>query len=138
MRKYGFTGVVFVVTDYFYLPGYVTPSQVMEMKHFGMDIGSHTASHSILTQQNDTVLVEQLKRSKKELEAIFEQPVEFIAYPCGYYNQNVLNKVKQAGYAGGFTVTPGFNAAYDNPYKLKRIPIFRHNRGILTEIDRAR
>lgn len=139
LRKYGFTGAVFVITDYFYQPGYITPSQVLEMRHFGMDFGSHTAGHRILTQQNEANLVEQLTKSKQELESLLEQPVEFIAYPCGYYNQNVLNNVKKAGYYGGFTVTPGTNyAPLANTYKLKRIPIFRHTKSVLAEIEKVR
>ena len=136
LRKYGFTGVIFVVPDFFYLPGYITPSQVLEMHYFGMDIGSHTKSHAILTQQTKDDMVQQLTKSKQELETLLEQPVEFLAYPYGCYNQTVLREVEQVGYCAGFTVTPGINVSpFNNPYKLKRISIFRDTKNVLSEIN---
>lgn len=61
-------------------------------------IGSHGIYHNRLDLINEDDLKQQLNESKKYLENITCKEVNTLAFPCGYYNENVINIAKQLGY----------------------------------------
>jgi len=61
-------------------------------------IGSHTVTHSTLTNLSLEKLSSELIDSKTKIEAYIHKPVVHFAYPYGIYNQQVVGYVKHAGY----------------------------------------
>lgn len=119
-RKYGFTGTVFVVTDWIDGTGYLTLEQLKEMKQAGWQIESHTLSHPKLNELADEELGQELQESKRVLEELLKHPVNYLAYPYGNYDDRVIRASHAAGYRMGITTERGW-ADGKNLYRIQRI-----------------
>jgi peptidoglycan/xylan/chitin deacetylase (PgdA/CDA1 family) len=88
-------------------------------------LGSHTASHRILTLLDDAEIKNELERSKQKL--IAEEAVDpaFIpfCYPNGNYTTRIANMVEAAGYSLAVTTAKGWNHDGSDRFALKRVPI---------------
>jgi peptidoglycan/xylan/chitin deacetylase (PgdA/CDA1 family) len=65
----------------------------------------------------------ELFESKRVLEERLREPVEFFAWPRGWYNDALVARATAAGYRGLLTIEPGTNAAGDEPRFLKRVMV---------------
>ncbi len=92
-----------------------------EMDAGNLSIGSHTATHPILTNVNLSQLDFELCASKKRLEEILDRSVRHFCYPNGNYNETIQKAVKKAGYESATTTVYGFNQRSANPFTLNRI-----------------
>jgi peptidoglycan/xylan/chitin deacetylase (PgdA/CDA1 family) len=116
LKKFGYPFTMFIYTDY--VKGgpksggqSVSWQQLAEMRDAGVDIQSHTVSHSSLNakkgktdEQYAAWLKNELAGSKEILEQNLGIQVKAIAYPYGLHNEAVREAVKQAGYEAAFTV----------------------------------
>lgn len=129
LEKYGLKGTIFLISDFIgTYPNYMTWAQVDEMQQSGIiDFESHTLSHPELDKLPDDQVMHQLADSKKALEWRLNKPINFIAYPCGSYDEELLRMTKEAGYRAAFTVHYGLATPAENPYMLDRVPIFGCN-----------
>lgn len=128
LKKYDMTATIFLVSDFMdRFDNYLTWAQVQEMSESGIYMGVHTLSHFELTGLSDTDLDQQLEGGKLAIEWKTLKFAEYIAYPCGSYNDKVLAHTRKSGYKGGFTVHYDLVHPGDNPYLLSRVPIFGHN-----------
>jgi len=106
-------------------------ANVMAFANAGQEICSHTITHPMLTQINDTQLTNELVQSKAYLEQQLaanhasQTVVSDFASPYGDYNAHVNAAIKAAGYASHRTVDEGFNSK-DNfdAYRLRVQNIF--------------
>ena len=98
----------------------MTWEEVQEMAQHGMEFGSHTKSHAILTQIRKECILEELRGSKETIESILRRPVKFISYPNGDHNDFVIQKTEEAGYLAAFSCLPGINPSLTNRYALRR------------------
>ena len=98
--------------------------QVRALAESGMEIGSHTMSHALLS----TVTVEraygELEESKHVIEGELGEPVDLVAYPAGAYSQDVLDLAAEVGYLAGFTTASGPVARGADPFALRRIGVW--------------
>ncbi|NMA68771.1 MAG: polysaccharide deacetylase family protein, partial [Desulfitobacterium sp.] len=94
--------------------------QLREMSQAGWTIASHTRSHPYLTGLNQEQRKAELEGSRIVLEEILGQPVRYIAYPYGVYDQNIIDDCKSAGYTMAFTIERGW-ASSEDPFRLKRV-----------------
>ena len=126
LQKYNLKGTIFLVSDFISTyPNYLTWAQILEMQESGlMNFESHTLSHAQLDTTSPEETWNQLYNSKKALEWYLKTDVNFLAYPCGFYDEELQSKVKEAGYKGAFTVNFGFADKDANRYILDRVPIF--------------
>ena len=124
LKKYGFTGTIFIITDFVGQKNYLTWDQIKEMKANGMDFQSHTATHKPMTELTQDQLKDELVRSKQTLDQQLNQNTEFLAYPTGAYNLYIAKLVKEAGYKAAFTIKYGNVDKASNLYALERVPIF--------------
>lgn len=95
-------------------------AQIAEMSKNNISFGSHTKSHSLLTNIPLEKVREELKDSKKIIETKTGSPVNFIAYPNGNFDASVVKIAEEEGYLAGFTCVPGTNLSYERPFELKR------------------
>ncbi len=116
LKKFGYPFTMFIYTDY--VKGgpksggqSISWQQLAEMRDAGVDIQSHTVSHSSLNakkgkseEQYAAWLKNELAGSKEILEQNLGIQVKAIAYPYGLHNEAVREGVKQAGYEVAFTV----------------------------------
>lgn len=112
MKKYGFTGVLYLPYNYIGTPGYLTVDQVKQMAAAGWEIGSHSLSHPMLTNLDASHLRAEIVDSRKKLEKLLGVPILTFAYPFGNVGSASVDYVKFAGYiaamgATGFTADQG-------------------------------
>lgn len=100
----------------------LTTEQIKTLHASGWEIGFHTATHAYLKGSPDRVLVSEIVRGKKRLEQALGINVHYFAYPRGGYDNRVVQRVKDAGFAWGFTVNGG-NLKFSNHYTMTRLPI---------------
>ena len=116
LKKFGYPFTMFIYTDY--VKGgpksggqSISWEQLAEMRDAGVDIQSHTVSHSALNarkgkteEQYRDWLKNEIAGSKETLEQKLGIQIKAFAYPYGLHNEAVRETVKQAGYEAGFTV----------------------------------
>jgi len=115
LKKYDFTGTFYIIKNFVGKDRYMNQTQINKMEQNGMEIGSHTLSHPNLA-------ISSPGKVRKELaESITESKV--LCYPSGRYNQEVIDLVKEAGYANAVTTKYGIVNESSNPYELPRVRI---------------
>ncbi len=94
----------------------------------GMEVGSHTISHTnLLNQRQNESYLDYIDRIKKEIvlsKTILERntgyPVLSFAYPYGVYSEEIKMLAKQAGYKALLNVNSMNNSIPIDPYSLNR------------------
>lgn len=105
LKKYNIRATVFVVSDYFDAPAYVTKSMIKEMAENGIiDFESHGHTHTYLDRTSKTKLDFELTESKKRIKEITGKEVKHIAFPYGAWNNETLTEAAKIGYRSGFTI----------------------------------
>ena len=129
LKRYGFKATFFVFPNAVAATSqkFLTWSELREIAHAGMDIGSHSMSHPFLTKRNHLSaqryhnwLKYELSDSKKVLEKKLNCRINFLAYPFGWFNSEIETAAVEAGYQGIFTVNWGPNQVEENPLRVKR------------------
>jgi peptidoglycan/xylan/chitin deacetylase (PgdA/CDA1 family) len=93
------------------------------MIHLGWEIDSHTVHHIDLVGLSTAALRVEVFRSRRKLQRLFHQPVDFFCYPSGRYDAAAVASVRQAGYLGATTTNLGIGSRSSNPYLLPRIRV---------------
>ncbi|MDX2031941.1 MAG: polysaccharide deacetylase family protein [Blastocatellia bacterium] len=99
----------------------ITWEQAREMDQNGVEIGSHTRTHPILTNITEEQLRRELYESRLRLEEELGRPVEHFCYPNGDNDARVQREVARAGYRVAVTTVSGLNRRGDDPLTLHRI-----------------
>jgi len=138
LKKYHYPFTLFIYINYVGTGGKsMAWDQLAEMRDAGVDIESHTYSHSSLKSPGALVdrkaaegirkdvaalgvdgwLRKEIIGSKEMLENKLGIKVNAFAYPYGKYNEKALEMVKEAGYEAAFTVY-GQQLRTSSPYNL--------------------
>jgi len=103
----------------------LTWSEIKDMKLAGMDIGSHTKTHRVLSTLYEDELLEELSESKNILESHLEEPICSLSYPVGgdsSFNQKVKDFSRRCNYLLAFSYGKGFNNLGEiDPFNIKRL-----------------
>lgn len=131
LEQHGFRSTVFVVVDrigqtnlWDQANGYpsrslLSVSQIRDLQQRGVQFGSHTLTHRLLTSLSDKELDREVRDSKLKLEDLLGSEVNCIAYPWGGVDARVRAAAARAGYKIGMTTEDGLNRCED-PLCLKR------------------
>ena len=95
--------------------------QARKMESGGIEIGSHTLTHPILTRVSKSALQAELRESKSRLEGELNHTVDLFCYPNGDYDAGIKRAVEEAGYRCAVTVEPGLNDCRSDLLSLKRV-----------------
>jgi peptidoglycan/xylan/chitin deacetylase (PgdA/CDA1 family) len=109
LKDRGINGMFFVSTARIGAPGYLTRSQILEMRDMGMLIGSHSHEHRALNLMPIDEAREQMATSKKVLEELLGQTVDHLAFPGGGHNRDVVAVAHEVGFRYVFTTIWGAN-----------------------------
>ncbi len=104
----------------------MTWDQVRGLAAAGMTIGSHTASHSILSRLDPPDVHRELRESRATIEREIGAPCWAFTYPNGQprdFRASDRNAVASEGYSCAFTQISGFVRPGVDPYTLPRISI---------------
>lgn len=105
----------------------MTWDQLAEMADAGMEIGSHTVSHPILTRLSAAGAAAELAGSRAVLEERLGRPVRHFAYPNGQpadLSGDLARMVREAGYRSACTTVAGRVTRGSDPYLLPRIGVY--------------
>lgn len=94
-----------------------------------INIGSHTVTHPFLANLKKHDLLNELESSKRTLENLTGKPVDYIAYPSGSYNSEVIDASKDVGYKAGLAVSS--QNRWDADFEIPRLGIYRSNVNLL-------
>lgn len=98
-------------------------AQARELDAGGVEIGSHTVSHPILTTTGDDELRRELRDSRARLEEELGRDVKLFCYPNGAHDERVRREAAGAGYVCAVTTEPGLNERRGaDPLTLRRVP----------------
>lgn len=105
-------------------------ANIIEMSANGMELGSHTLSHPILTNLSSSQRNDEIFESKRMLEQKLHKECVCISYPnggLGDYDVDLMREVKETGYKFGCSYIPGINYVGSlKTYELKRIHVERY------------
>jgi peptidoglycan/xylan/chitin deacetylase (PgdA/CDA1 family) len=79
-------------------PSFLTWGDLRALERRGIAIGSHTVTHTELTQLDDAQALGELRESRATLEQHLGHPVQWFAYPAGREDARVRKLVVEAGY----------------------------------------
>src|SRR5262245_36997994 len=101
--------------------GAINWRQAREMADSGVEIGSHTLTHPILTGLSDGRLREEIAQSRDRIQSAIGRKVETFCYPNGDYDLRAQCEVARSGYQFAVTTEVGLNSWRSDPLALRRI-----------------
>jgi peptidoglycan/xylan/chitin deacetylase (PgdA/CDA1 family) len=125
MRKYGFTGILYVPYAYIGTNGYLTGDNIKAMAAAGWEVGSHSLTHPInFLALDPAALRSEIVTSRRQLSSLLGLPILTFAYPFGDNSNAAVDYVHFAGYIAGMGAT-GFTAdqGIGNLFVLQRCEI---------------
>lgn len=125
LKRYQLMATFFVIVDRIDSPDYLTWKQIKEMFKAGMDIQSHTFNHQPLESLSRLSIKHELQASKIILEKKLRKAVNFLSYPHGSYNEDIIEVAKDVGYLACCTSKAGFFETRGDPFQMSRIDIRR-------------
>lgn len=98
LQDAGIRAVFFLITGRVGSPGYLSWEQVREMRRHGMEFGSHGLTHAKMTALDKRQAMDELTRSRQEIEHHLGEEVTVFSFPYGYYDANLIKLALGAGY----------------------------------------
>lgn len=89
----------------------------------GVTIGSHGSTHRPLARIPESEAADELARSRRSLEALLGQPVEYFAYPFSNQSPRVRALARAAGYRACVRGRGKMNFRRTDPFGLRRIQV---------------
>lgn len=120
MKKYGFSGAIYIVGEYMGTPDYMNADQIKEMAQDGWEVGSHSMNHFDLTSLNTQQKQYEIVESRKFLETELGLPIQTFSYPFGIKDQTVINLAHSAGYIAAMGTGYTYNQGTSNLLALQR------------------
>lgn len=103
---------------------FINWDEAHEMSDHGIEFGSHTASHPILTALEPAALERELRQPLEALDMQGVNRVPVLCYPNGDYSTAVVAAARRAGYVAAVTTTPGTESSRPgNLFELKRVGV---------------
>jgi len=96
-------------------------SEIKTLMDLGMEIGSHSHHHVLLSKISGENGFDEISQSKKILERILSKPVYSIAYPYGEIPKRFKSSLKKAGYKFGLSIY----SPSQHEFSLRRIGIYQ-------------
>ena len=100
--------------------------EVREMAEGGIEIGSHTLDHPVLSRLPVEEAERQVVESRRRAEDRLHRPVRFFAYPNGKRDDvtpTVKDLVRKAGYTGAVSTIQGRPSPASDPFLVERIGV---------------
>ncbi|MEF9932787.1 MAG: polysaccharide deacetylase family protein [Cetobacterium sp.] len=140
LKKYGFKGVIYLVSDLNYNKWDVDneenpernfklmdTKQILEMKEYGIEFGGHTLTHPRLSKIDLELAKNEMLKSKITIENKIGCPLYSFAYPYGDLNESLKSFAKEIGYPFAVATDSGPGIFSEDLYQIRRIAIFPTN-----------
>jgi peptidoglycan/xylan/chitin deacetylase (PgdA/CDA1 family) len=132
LKELDFRATLFVYTDYVGASRNALGwPELAQLAREGFDIQGLSKTHGDLRRRRDESASDYGRRMQAELGepvALFERHLGhrpgLLAYPYGYYDDDLVQKLHEFGYVGAFTVRRDANPAFVGPYRARRAQIY--------------
>ena len=108
----------------------MTWDQLRGLASMGMEIGSHTVTHPVLSKLTDEGVRWEVAESRRRLQEETDEPVISISYPVGGeqdYDERTVRESMGAGYRFGCSYVSGSNCLEKlDAFRLKRLHVERY------------
>ena len=105
----------------------MTWPQLRQKADSGMEIGSHSRSHSVLANETAATVDAELAQSRERISQQLQRPCTSVAYPVGgtsAVNGQVISSARECGYSFGCTYLSGINPLpLRDPLALTRVHV---------------
>ena len=112
------------------LTGVMSWDQVREMAQHGIEFGSHSVSHPILSRLSDAAIFAELMESRQTLERELGREINLLAYPVGKehaFDSRVVSIARTCGYKAGVAYVDGVNHdGSTDLFSLRRMSVERY------------
>ena len=106
----------------------MTGGQMRSLGRMGMEVGSHTVTHAVLTHLDRRQALEELGTSKARLEDCLGEPVTSFCYPRGKFNRRVRGWAAEAGYRSARTTVAFRTETTFHPFAMPvSLQLFPHS-----------
>ncbi|MEZ5582013.1 MAG: polysaccharide deacetylase family protein [Candidatus Competibacteraceae bacterium] len=99
-----------------------------ELNRQRVTFGSHSITHPRLSQLDPVRMRAEILVSKRYLQELLGEDIEYFCYPYGDYDERVRDTVQEAGYRAAFTCIRG---AANTAYNLLKFPARRFPMAII-------
>jgi peptidoglycan/xylan/chitin deacetylase (PgdA/CDA1 family) len=100
---------------------YLSWPEVVELRGRGVEIGSHTCTHPMLSKLPAAEAERELRESLAEVARRTGEPAPPFAYPFGDYTPELAERARALGYSCALTTDAGPNGAGEDLYRLRRV-----------------
>lgn len=100
---------------------YLSWPEVVELRDGGVEIGSHTCTHPMLSQLPFEEAERELRDSLREVARHTGDEAPPFAYPFGDYTAELAERTRTLGYSCALTTDAGTNGEGEDLYKLRRV-----------------
>ncbi len=97
--------------------------EVKTLARDGMEFGSHTVTHPVMSRLSPEEMRRELTQSKKALEDVLQRPVTLFSYPHGQpgdFNEESRSALAETGFRAAVTCEFGVNTPRSDPLELRR------------------
>lgn len=118
---------VFITTDYLEssYSSYLDKNELRELASMPLvEIGSHSLSHTNLTDLNDDKIFHEISSSKSLIEDIIGDEVHGFSYPYGGVSKRIRDIVEESGYLYATNSCFALNSINDDKFMLSRNEIW--------------
>jgi peptidoglycan/xylan/chitin deacetylase (PgdA/CDA1 family) len=134
LQRYGFKASFWIIAGAGIGGDYLDWRDVEDLaRQPRFEVNSHTMTHpwdakdnlvtwteGKVTGKGDAQALEELTQSKRLLEERLNRPQRYLAWPCGWYNDRLIELAQKAGYEALFTAEDGLNMARGDRLRIKR------------------
>lgn len=135
LEEAGMRATFYVVSGHVGRRGFMSRTQVRELSGRGFEVGSHSVTHSLLTDLRPERVREELAESKDALEQMTGRRVAHFSCPGGRWSPLVARLAAELGYESVATSRVGVNDAATDRFRLARVAVMRHT--TLAEFERC-
>lgn len=125
LEKYGFKGIFFIATSQIDKPGFLSKTQIIELRDRGHRIGSHSHSHpEDMSSLSQYEIIKEWQESQKIIADILGFPQSIASIPNGFYSKCVIKVMADAGIKEIYTSDPILKRSkLNNSLKIGRYAI---------------
>jgi peptidoglycan/xylan/chitin deacetylase (PgdA/CDA1 family) len=132
LQRYGFPATVFLVSGLIGkqaqwladegrpAPELMDRAAILGLKGENITFGSHTVTHPSLIRVGPARRTAEIVRSKADLEELLGEEIKYFCYPNGDYDDDVVDRVRDAGYSAALSCVRGSATPSDNMFVLPR------------------
>lgn len=139
LERFRFPAIIFLAAAYIgsdrlptltrtdFVPQPLTWEHVQAMHARGVEFGSHSLSHPMLSRVSPQEVRKEVAESKRLIQEKLGAPVQFFCYPRGEFSSTVKNIVREEGYQAACSIVPGVNGWNSDLFALRRTYISRRD-----------